>query len=289
MHVRQRIEQTAENLTSAERMLVSVLLSDYPFAGLVTIQELAQRAHASSPTVSRFVSKLGFSGYSAFQQALISELKEGQKSPVQLRATQTPFGEAWFGDFMSRAASLMNEVAVTVSEAQFERVTGLLVEHGPAIFFVGGRVSDTLVQYFSRHIRQFRPKVYSLPADPEAWPAYILRMRRGDILFVVDFRRYQQNLERLAGAAVSESGARVVLITDKWISPVAVHATEVLAVPIENGTLWDSYAGALSVMEAMMTRIAESNWDDTSKRIEKWDRVRRELSGPGPETPATDR
>jgi DNA-binding MurR/RpiR family transcriptional regulator len=96
----------------------------------------------------------------------------------------------------------------------------------------------------------------------------------------VDFRRYQANLERLARTSVREGGARVVLVTDKWISPVASHASEILAVPIDNGTFWDSYAGALSVMEALMTRIAENDWDDARKRIETWDKVRLSLIGP---------
>lgn len=287
MHVRQRIEQLSEDFTAAERTLASVLLSDYPFSGLVTIQDLAHRARSSGPTVSRFVSKLGFSGYQAFQQALISELKEEQKSPVQLMETQQPFGEAWFSDFISRQQLLMTDIGKTLSEAQFERISALMADRGPALYFIGGRVSDTLAQYLSRHVRQVRPKVHHMASDPEAWPGHVLNMRKGDILFIVDFRRYQTNLERLASTAVSESGARVVLMTDKWVSPVARHATEVLVVPIENGTVWDSYAGALSVMEAIMTRIAVSDWTAAGQGIEKWDRTRNRLNGPGNEDQGT--
>jgi len=39
------------------------LLGGYPFAGLLTIQELSRRANASMPSISRFVTKLGFAGY----------------------------------------------------------------------------------------------------------------------------------------------------------------------------------------------------------------------------------
>ncbi|WP_163847203.1 MurR/RpiR family transcriptional regulator [Pseudooceanicola aestuarii] len=285
MQVREKIEQLTETFTPAERTLASVLLSDYPFAGLQSIQDLAKTAQSSGPTVSRFVSKLGYSGYQAFQQALIGELKEGQKSPIQLMATQKPFEEAWFAEFMRRAEMLMAEVATTISDAQFTRVCKLLSEPGPGLYMIGGRVSDGLAQYMFRHLRQFRPKVHHLPADPETWPGYVTGMRKSDILLIVDFRRYQVNLERLAAMTSSKRGCRIVLITDKWISPIARHAHEVLAVPIENGTFWDSYAGALSVMEAIMTRVAESDWNQAKQRIEQWDEYRQTLMPPsGPET-----
>ena len=99
-------------------------------------------------------------------------------------------------------------------------------------------------------------------------------MKAGDIFFVVDFRRYQTSLASLARMAREERNARVIVMTDKWISPVARHATDVLPVPIESGTLWDTYSSALAIMEAIVTRIAEDNWENTRNRIESWDKLR---------------
>ena len=135
-------------------------------------------------------------------------------------------------------------------------------------------MSDTLSQFLSRHLRQVRDKVYHLPADPEAWPEYLLRMRPKDILFVADFRRYQKSLENLCKKASQERKAQVVVLTDQWLSPTAGHATEILAVPIDSSTLWDSYTGAFAVIEAIVTRIAETNWKTAKQRIEDWDSMR---------------
>ena len=51
-------------------------------------------------------------------------------------------------------------------------------------------------------------------------------------------------------------------------------AAEVLAVPIETGTVWDSYAAALAIVEAIVARSAELTWDETRERIELWDATR---------------
>ena len=64
-------------------------------------------------------------------------------------------------------------------------------------------------------------------------------------------------------------------MTDKWLSPANRYASEVLAVPIDTGTIWDSYSAALAVTEALVTRVAEEKWDSTRQRIEAWDRARK--------------
>ena len=81
-------------------------------------------------------------------------------------------------------------------------------------------------------------------------------------------------MAKLAKQASIERKAQVVLMTDKWLSPATRYASEVLAVPIDTGTIWDSYSAALAVTEALVTRVAEENWDNTKDRIEAWDSAR---------------
>ena len=194
---------------------------------------------------------------------------------MQLHQGQRDIEGGYLRDFISRAASQMAVSADAITEAQFDRICSLLIDPKRDVYVLGGRISDSIAQHISFHLRQTRQGVYHLPASVEIWPEYLLRMRRGDILFVVDFRRYQAGLEQLADKAVNRVGAKVILMTDKWISPIARHAAEILPVPIESGTLWDTYAPALTIAEAIVTRIAEDNFDVTRSRIEAWDTFRR--------------
>ncbi len=274
MQVRERIEEISEGLTSTERKLCTALLLDYPFAGLEPIQSLAKATQTSSPTISRFVTKLGFQGYQEFQRQLIKELKQGQRSPVELQETETPLHGVFLESFLSRVSTVLLESATAISSAQFERICDLVANDSRHIYVIGGRMSDTLALYLSRHLRQIRSKVFHLPSDPEVWPEYLLRMRARDVLFVVDFRRYQNSLLTLAQTAVKARNVQVVLMTDKWLSPISKQASEVLAVPIDSGTAWDSYTGALAMLEAIVARVAAMNWDKTKARIKDWDSVR---------------
>ncbi|GAB5508166.1 MAG: MurR/RpiR family transcriptional regulator [Rhizobiaceae bacterium] len=273
MTVKERVENVASELTASERKLASALLADYPYAGLVSIQELAKRAEVSAPSITRFVAKIGLGGYQEFQRDLLLELKEGEKSPVELQDRGGRPAGGYLSDFIGRATTLMADSAQAITEDQFARICKLLSDPQRSIYALGGRASNTIAFQLSFHLRQARKDVFHLPSDVETWPEYLLRMRSGDALFIADFRRYQTDLERLAEKA-SARGVRIVLMTDKWLSPVARHAAEVLAVPIESGTLWDTYTPALAVIEAIVTRIAEDNWEQTRTRIRAWDEVR---------------
>ncbi|ABG31131.1 MurR/RpiR family transcriptional regulator [Roseobacter denitrificans] len=274
MQIRYKIEQASDTFTKGERKLAAAILSDYPYAGLSSIQDLAKRSEVSAPSISRFMTKIGLSGYQEFHRALIAELKDGDRSPVEMHVGDRHIEGDYLSDFLAKASAQMAIAGDAITEEQFNRVCALLANPKHSIYVIGGRISDTIAAHLSFHLRQARRGVYHLPSDPETWPEYLLRMKGGDIFFVVDFRRYQKALASLAGLARNERGARVVVMTDKWISPVARHASDVLPVPIESGTLWDTYSSALAITEAIVTRIAEDNWAHTKDRIESWDKLR---------------
>ena len=273
MNIRKRIETAATDFTPSERKLATVLLSDYPYAGLIKMQELADRAEVSQPSISRFVIKIGLSGFPELQKHLVSELRQGDRSPVEIHATSEQINGGYLNGFLRLASEQMASSGQAVTECQFEQICELLTDTKRAIYAVGGRISDTIAQHLSFHLRQASERVYHLPRDPEVWPEYLLRMKQGDVFFLVDFRRYQKNLWQLAKQAQAQK-VQVVLMTDHWLSPAKQHASEVLVVPIETGTIWDSYAPALALTEALVTRVAEKTWPQTRKRIEVWDTMR---------------
>ena len=274
MLIRDQIKKKSKSMTQSERKLATALLSDYPYAGLISIHELADRADVSPPSITRFVTKIGLAGYQEMQRRLISELKGGYKSPLDLHEISQRIENGYLAEFTMRTAEHMRVAAEAITEGQFNRITELLGDPKRDIYALGGRISDTIATYLSFHLRQARMGVFHIPRDPESWPEYLLRMKPGDIFFLADFRRYQPNLAKLAKQASIERKAQVVLMTDKWLSPANRYASEVLAVPIDTGTIWDSYSAALAVTEALVTRVAEENWDNTKDRIEAWDSAR---------------
>ena len=60
--VAELVRQRQAELSPAERKLARVLLATYPIAGLESVARFAERASVSAPTVTRFITKLGFKG-----------------------------------------------------------------------------------------------------------------------------------------------------------------------------------------------------------------------------------
>src|ERR1700746_331058 len=71
-----------DSLSPAERRLARVLLASYPIAGLESVARFAERAGVSPPTVTRFITKLGFRGYPEFQENLRHEVQARLSSPL---------------------------------------------------------------------------------------------------------------------------------------------------------------------------------------------------------------
>lgn len=271
--IRQQIVELDDQLTAADRKLVSVLLADYPYAGLEPIHELSRRAHISAPSISRFVSKLGCAGFQEFQQRLVRELKQGQQSPIDLHSGGAIDNDAPLASYTAKINTLNLELIDSVSATQIERICDLLSDSKRRIFLIGGRMSDSIATFFARHLRQIRKDVFHIPSDPEIWPEYLLRMRPSDVVVIIDFRRYQASLAEFS-TRIRSRKARTIVITDKWVSPTAQGAGELVSIPIDSGTLWDSYVPAFLLVEALLVPLAERNWDATESRIKAWDALR---------------
>ena len=278
MAVRELIERGLPGLTAGQGKIAHAVLADYPFAGLHTIQDLAERTGVSAPTVSRFVTRLGFAGYQEFQRALIDELREGSRSPVAIRATaDVELGSDFLAQYANRYAALARLMAGSVPNDQLVAVAELLGDRSRRIFVRGGRVSDCIARHLSLHLQRIRSGVHHLAEDLEQWPQALLRLRRRDVVVLFDFRRYQPSLERLARAIHRERRANIVLITDKWQSPISCHSSRVVALPIEVGTAWDSSAAPLAFVEALVVLVSEQDWPRARRRMEGWDAARHAL------------
>ncbi len=267
--------QLAPRLTASERKLANAILADYPFTGLQQIQELAARTGVSAPSVTRFVSKVGFSGYHEFQRQLIAELQESRRSPLDLKAEQGSGqrGE-FFGDYAERLGTLLKGLGGTIPPGQFDSVCRLIADPTRNVFVLGGRISDSIACFLSAHLRQIRPRVHHLSENSELWPEDILRMRKQDVLVLFDVRRYQPDLARLAALVRERRKTSIVLVTDTWMSPIARDGDIVVALPIGAGTAWDTVVCLVAFVEALIVKVSEADWPATKARIEAWDAVR---------------
>jgi len=267
--IAERLNQQIDRLTRAERQLAGSLLENYPVSGLASITTVAANAEVSTPTVVRMVQKLGYKGFPEFQAELRRELKAKISNPIakhETWATRAPEGHI-LNRFTEAVIDNIRQSLAQIETVDFEAAADLLADTTHAVYVVGGRITRALADYFFLHMQVVRPDVTLIQSISNAWPHYLLNLKEGDVLVVFDMRRYENATLKLAGMA-RERGARIVLFTDQWRSPVAKLADHVFSSRIAVPSAWDSAVVPMLLLETVLAAVQERTWDQTRDRME---------------------
>lgn len=264
----ERIRESFDGLTRAERQLANLILENYPVSGMGSITAIAKASGVSSPTVARMARKLGFSGFPAMQAALKDELKATISNPI-VKHDQLAEGAPdthILNQFADAVLENMRQSLRRIDPAMFDHVVTLLSDSERPVHVTGGRITHTIARYFFTHMQVIRSGLNLIDSGSNTWPHYVLNMNDGDILVVFDIRRYEHNLIRLAEMA-SGRGVTIILFTDQWGSPIAKHAQHTFNLRIEVPSAWDSSVTTLFMVEALLAAIQTNTWDETRGRM----------------------
>lgn len=237
-----------DDLPSGERKAAHTLISNYPVVGLKTVAEFAAQSGVSSPTILRFIARLGFGAYAEFQAVLQNELAAQIQSPLSRRerarsGAQDSFSEAVIDNIRDTFGQL--------SQRQIDSAARLLADDKSRIYLAGGRFTDPLARYMAAHLMLLRPNVIHMVGQEITWRDRLVDIGKRDVVVIYDIRRYQDGIVNFAEKARAR-GAAIILITDQWLSPAARFAKYVLAGRIAVPSPWDSSAALFVVTEALI-------------------------------------
>ena len=254
--VGERLRNRMAILSPAERKLARALLATYPTAGLESVAKFAERAAVSSPTVTRFVAKLGFRGYPEFQRVLRDEVQARLSSPLARYREARPGrrADSLLTDVLEVSRANLQTTQELISQHDFEEVVELLAAPRRRVLVLGGRVSGQLARYLANQLHLLRPNVGVVDADRTTPAQQLVDLRKGDVLIVFDYRRYQADTIESARVAAAQ-GAHVVLFTDPWLSPAANCCRQVLVTSVETIGPFDSLVGATAAVEALVAAL----------------------------------
>lgn len=277
----QTIQKCQDRFTTTDQKIATYVLENYPHRGIDTLQNLAQNSGVSLPSVTRFVNKLGFSRYSDFYQSLLKELKNTNISPIDLYdSLQHSMGQECLingeilYNFALQSNSVITRMSSLISETQFQKICDKIADPKRKVYLIGGRFSDSLMHILYMELLQIRDGIYHIPTDTNTWSEYILRMKKNDVCIIIDYRRYQQSLAKLAKMIKTHKKSYIITITNGQDADICTYASETLITPIDTKTPWDSYGGALTLCHAIAYCVGSRDWDKTKHRITQWDRYK---------------
>lgn len=221
-----------------------------------------------TPTVARLLRKLGFSGYGQFQATLRDELCEMISGPVAKRSVwKERLLEGHVLNHHSRQALKdQRRTMDQVDQDDFDALCRLLADRDRRTFVAGVRIAGTRAWYLYLHLQMMRPDVRLMPSAA-SWLHELLDLSPGDVLVVIDVRRYE-NATLAMGQMCHERGSEVVPLTDQWRSTIHHVARLTFSGRIAVRSARDSVASLLLLTERVIASAQETVWTSLRTRTD---------------------
>jgi DNA-binding MurR/RpiR family transcriptional regulator len=231
-----------------------------------TVADVAKQASTSGATVIRLAAKLGFDGFSALQDTVQGELA------TRLRPAVERIRERPVEDVVGRALRTELENVHTTLEAvaadDIASACDLLADTTRALWVLAGEVSRGIGLQFTDELGMLRAGVSALRGSDVRVARALASARQGDVLVVIDLRRYERWVVATAAAA-ADAGMAIIALTDSLLSPLADLATVRFVVRAEGAGPFDSHVGTLALGNTLVAGTSARLQTTATARLDR--------------------
>lgn len=273
-HVMERIRRRLSECTPAERSVARLLLAGPLSEAMTSSARLADRAGVSGPTVSRFVARLGYDGYAEFQDALRADVAAREVGTAEIYQQHVSSGHpANPGSPVAQSISTaVHETLTRVDSAELRSAVELLADVRRPIVSNGGSISHITATYLATSLRMLRTGVQDCPPTAPARAASIADLKKRSVVVLFDYRLYETAVTEFAQAA-RDRGAKVIMVTDPYLSPVAEFADVVLTAAVDADTPFEVLSPTFAVVELLLSGVASALGASAAERVESVSRM----------------
>ena len=268
-NILEHISNNYEELTPSQRRVAEYIYNNVNEAFLLNSFQIAKAPKVSEATVTRFVSNLGFSGFSEFKREIARQVLEDFSTPKRLAesAESLEDRENVFSGILKSDIENIRTLATKISDQLFEEAVDKLCS-ARSIYVLGLRSSYALAFYLAFDLRFFLNKVILVKPGIGDIPEQVIGARKGDVLVVISFKRYTRESFNIA-EKIRKKGALVLAITNSELSPIAKIADLRLIASTKIPTYIESYTAPMSLMNALITAIALRKKDKAMSALNK--------------------
>lgn len=270
-----KIADQRASLTPRGRELADFVLQNPRKVMFMRTKELASRCKTSESTVVRFVTQLGYQGYSDFIQALRdfvdSELTLLER--VELSNMEGP-GKERFRRIVFEEVDNLKQLYETMNMETIERVVEYF-EKSPRIYVVGSRLSYTLAYYLGWFLMKVRPNIQILKGSDSASIDWLTIAPADSLVVIIATTRYPNELIRVA-RLVRRLGQTLIVITDSHICPLIQFAQLSLVAPSQHLQIFGSISTLTCLVNYLTIELAARDGDGMREHQERLEQSYRE-------------
>jgi DNA-binding MurR/RpiR family transcriptional regulator len=263
------------SLTPKGRIIASFVIENPRKAVFMTTKELAEICGVSEATVVRFVSQLGFSGYSAFRQALrdFVDTDLNLLDRKDLSGLKGPDADRLHRVVLEEADNLHYFYEIADVNALSAAVTAM--EESEHIYVVGSRLSYTFAYYLGWSLTKIRQDVRILKGSDSTAIDWLTIAPDNCLVILIATTRFPNELIQL-GKLVQRLEKKLLVIADSSLFPLVATADLSLVAPTKNIPFIGSPTTLACIINYLVQELASRDGEKLEAHQRRLEQIYRE-------------
>jgi DNA-binding MurR/RpiR family transcriptional regulator len=266
------ISNRLDSLTPKARALGTYIMQNPSKAVFMTTKELAETCTISEATVVRFVTALGYKGYSHFQAALKDFVNTGLTLPE--RATIKGIKEQGTDRLHMGILEELNNLKHLYEHIDIDAMNQFVdhLEKSKSVYVIGSRLSYTFAYYLGWSLTKIRKGVHIVKGSDSTTFDRLANARSDSLVILIATTRYPNELIKLS-KMVRRSSHTLLTMTDSNLAPMIPFADLSLVVPSLSIPFIGNASGMLAVIQYMAQELACRKGQDASDYQQQLEQV----------------
>lgn len=258
--IQELVSDVSGTLTPTERKIAVLVAEDPTLIAFGSVSAIASRVDSSRPSVVRFATKLGFSGYTELQEWVRKGLiRQLAKPSVRVRQpSQSRMNRQAVIDAATAAANAF-------ADGRVARLAGPIAD-AESVWIISGESSRAGASVLLSGLSMIRPGVRMI--EHHTLGRELCHAGKNDVAVVFDFARYRQSSVTAARAMV-DLGVPLVAITDSPLSPLASLTSDWCELKVPAVGPFDSALPAVVAAEILVSEVVHLLGDVVRERLDR--------------------
>lgn len=263
MDLYEKIEKLFPKLSPALKKLAIYLKENWEQVCLMTAKEFGEKIGVSEASVHRLAAQLGYESFLNMKK----DLRENYLKSRALVKFEQSDGldkyDKWIKEHFNKEAYIIEKTSEMNPGRSFDEAAEIILS-SERIWVAGWKLGITITSNIRFVLNYMLGNCYMV--DKAECSELVSQIRKGDTLIVSGFQRYSLTTLKLVDA-VKVRGAKIIVFTDSKLSPFAKYGDVNFFADTNSTYFLDSYTAALSIVNALIKRIALTNSDKIKRKI----------------------
>jgi len=254
------------HLTKKSRMIAQFIIDNREKVAFMSATHIANELGISDVTVIRFARSLGYEGYSDLQRSMQEAIQKSIETPY-------PYAESPGEKLKKVMKDDKEDLIQLVVNNSVENIESCLKKNSSDVFnqaaktiaeskkkiIIGFWGSSVVAQYLYVKLGYMCDGVSGITSPSPEYMSEILTLTRKDCVIIVSSGRYPK-ATIVAAQWAKNKKAKVILITDKEVSPLNVYADYMIVAP-NAGISFSNPIAPMLVCEIFINIITKLYWN----------------------------